>query len=168
MPIASSIPSLLDFETNIEDALRTFLLGSTYFGAAHQVLTPRTLASTEAVLETPRVTLALTITGSGPQELQRNTDSALYQAQRLGSLQIIAIARRDASGQALGTMRGKIRKAMLDATAALDSTALPYYNILTAIEGGSQSSADAENDEIAWAVTYVIEFIIRPDVWPAS
>jgi hypothetical protein len=165
---ASSIAALLDYETNIEDAVRTFLLGSGYFGATHQILTPRTLLTTEAELETPRVTVALNVSGSGMLEEQRTTDSAWYQAERTGTLQIIVTARRDGAGQSIGTMRGKVRKAMLDATAALDGSTLPYYSLLTVIESGAQNSGNAENDELACAMNFDVRFCIKPDAWPAS
>lgn len=165
---ASSIAALLDFEGNFEDALRAFLLGSGYFGATHQILTPRTLKSVEDALETPRVTIAMTTTASGILENQRTSDGAYYQANRQGQIQIVLAARRDGAGQAIGTMRGLARKAMLEATAAFDGGTLPYYSILTLIETGSVNSIDAANDEILCALTYAVDFFVKPDAWPAS
>jgi len=165
---ATTTPEVLDFEGNIEEAVRTFLLTTPYFGSAYQILTPRTLLSVEAELETPRITVQLTVTGSGIQERQRTTDGLWYQAHKTGSLQITAVVRRDAGGQAIGAMRGKIRQSMLEMSAAFDDTTLPYYFAFTVIESGCVNSAGADNDELAAQLTFSIEFFIRPTAFVSS
>lgn len=167
MPAATT-ETVLDFETNIEDAVRTFLLTTPYFGAAHQILTPRTLLTTEAELETPRITVQLSVTGSGAQERQRTTDGLWYQAHKTGSLVITGVTRRDGSGQDIGAMRGKIRKAMLELSAAFDDTNMPYYYMFTVVESGTVNSAGEGNDELAAQITFAIEFFIRPTAFSSS
>lgn len=163
---ASSIAELLDYETNIEDALKTHLtssLGST------QILTSRTLLTSQEIVTTPRVTVAVQISGTNPnQQAQRTTDNAEYDCHKLGSVTLDAVIRRNGSGQSLTTLRGGIRKAMLEATSALNGTTLPYYQVITLREGSSAPSYDKDNDEIMMTMTYALEFFIKPDQWPVS
>lgn len=163
---ASSIAVLLDYETNIEDALATYLAAQI---ASTQILTTRTLLTSQEILTTPRITVAVSIAGTNPnQQNERTTDSAAYDSHKLGSVNLVAVMRRNASGQSLTTLRGGIRKAMLEATAALTVSNLPYYQIITLREGSSSPGYDKDNDEITLSMTYQLEFFIKPDQWPAS
>jgi hypothetical protein len=163
---APSISALLDYETNIEDALATHLAASL---ASTQILTTRTLLTSEEILETPRVTVAVQITGTNPnQQANRTTDSKEYDSHKLGSVTLVATIRRNASGQSMTTIRGGVRKAMLAATAALNGTNLPYYQIITLREGSSSPGFDKDNDEISMTMNYNLEFYIKPDQWAAS
>lgn len=154
---------LLDFETNYEDALATYLANNI---ANTQILTPRTLASSQAVLTTPRITIACQITGTNPDQTgTRATDSKDYDSHKLGTLSLVCVTRRDASGQSLGTLRGKARVAMLAATAALNANNLPYYQTITLREGAATMGSDGENDEIFSTLQYNLEFYIKPDQW---
>ncbi len=163
---APSIAALLDYETNIEDALATYLAAQ--IGSA-QVLTTRTLISSEEILETPRVTVAVNVTGTNPdQQASRDTDGAEYDSHKMGSVSLVAVMRRNASGQSMTTLRGGLRKAMLSATAALTAVNLPYYQIVTLREAASSAGFDKENDEIFMTLNYNLEFFIKPDQWAAS
>lgn len=163
---APSIAVLLDYETNIEDALATHLASAL---ASTQILTTRTLLTSEEVLETPRVTVAAQITGTNPnQQNNRTTDQAEYDSHKLGTVTLVATIRRNAAGQSLTTLRGGIRKAMLPATAALNGTNLPYYQIVTLREGSSSPGFDKDNDEISMTMNYNLEFFIKPGEWAAS
>ncbi len=163
---APSIAALLDYETNIEDALATYLAAQI---TSTQVLTTRTLISTEEILETPRVTVAVNVTGTNPnQQAIRTTDSAEYDAHKLGNVSLVAVMRRNASGQSMTTLRGGLRKAMLSATAALTAVNLPYDQIVTLREAASSAGINAENDEVYYTLNYNLEFFIKPDQWAAS
>ncbi len=154
--------ALLDYE----DALATYLATQI---AGTQILTPRTVLSTSGTLSTPRVTLSVEITGTDAnQQNDRATDGLAYDSHKLGQVSLTCIVRRDSGTQALGTLRGKVRVAMLAATAALTSNNLPYYQTITLREGASRVSIDESNDEIIHQLGYALDFFIKPDQWAAS
>lgn len=158
--------TLLDYEGNVEDALRTYLAAQL---PTTQCLSPRTLIADAPILTTPRVTVSVQITGTNAnQQANRTTDSAEYDSHKLGNVTLICATRRDGSGQALGTLRGAVRAAMLSATAALTAVNLPYYQIVTLREGSATMGSDPTNDEIFTSLTYALEFFIKPDQWAAS
>jgi hypothetical protein len=163
---AATIAALLDYETNIEDALKAHFQNTL---PTTQILTPRVLIGTAPILTTPRITLVVGITGTNAnQTATRANTSQDYDSHKLGTVQAIGTTRRDGTGQSLGTIRGNIRQAMLQATAALNVNTLPYYQVITLREGSCVSLSDAENDEISTQITYNLEFYIKPDQWPAS
>lgn len=163
---APSIAVLLDYETNIEDALATYLAAQI---ASAQILTPRTLLTSETQLETPRITIGVTISGTNPnQQNDRTTDGLWYDSHKLGTVTLTGVIQRNGSGQSLTTLRGGIRKAMLSATAALTNSNLPYYQIVTLREGSATMGFDADNDEINATLTYNLEFFIKPGEWAAT
>ena len=155
--------ALLDYETNIEDALGSYLSNVL---TATQVLTPRTVIGTAQILTTPRVTLSVQISGTDPnQQNNRATDSLSYDSHKLGSVTLSCVTRRDGSGLSLGTLRGRVRTALLSATAALTSSNLPYYEIRELREGASTVGSDADNDEIICTINYSLAFFILPTQW---
>lgn len=154
---------LLDYESNYETALGNYLANAI---TNTQILTPQTLLTSQPILTTPRVTVAVQVTGTNPNQTGvRTTDSADYDSHKLGTVSLVAVARRDASGQSLGTLRGKVRVAMLGATAALTTNNLPYYQTITLREGSASMGSDADNDEIFTTLNYNLEFYIKPDQW---
>jgi hypothetical protein len=158
--------ALLDYEGNIEDAVATYLAASL---ASTQILTSRTILSTSGTLSTPRVTVSVQVGGTNPnQQNNRTTDGGEYDSHKLATLSLDCTVRRDASGQSLGTLRGSVRVAMLQATAALTAVNLPYYQIITLRESASAMASDAVNDEISHTLSYQLEFFIKPDQWAAS
>lgn len=161
--------TLLDFESQYEDATKTYLdaISGTPF---EQVLTPRTLNSVESNLETPRAMVRLTSSGinSSEQEAVRTTDSARYYAHYNGQLEITVATRRNDTSQDHGKLRGWLRVAMLGASAAFNSNTVPYYQTLRVQESGASQAFDGENDEIMSALTYNVEWFIKPDQWAAS
>lgn len=163
---APTVAALLDYETNLEDALAGHF-NNTLSGV--QVLTPRILIGSAPILTTPRVTLSVQITGTNPNQTgTRPSDSSDYDSHKIGTVQVGATTRRDATGQSLGTLRGQCRQTMLQATAALNSNTLPYYQVVILREASTTSAANPENDEIASLLTYNLEFYIKTDQWPAS
>jgi hypothetical protein len=163
---APSNAVLLDYEGNIEDALRTYL--ATELPTA-QCLSPRTLISDAAILTTPRVTVAVQITGTNAnQQGTRTTDSSEYDSHKLGTVTLVCATRRDGTGQSLGTLRGAVRASMIRAEAALNGTNLPYYQVITLREGSATMGSDPANDEIFTSITYALEFYIKRDQWAAS
>jgi hypothetical protein len=162
---APTIAALLDYETNLEDALVAYFA---QLYPAWQVLTDRTTPEEESKLRTPRIEIAVAQTGSGSAEhqAQNRPDKAYYESHKTGSLSIRAVARRPASDQSLGTMRGQLRQAMLPDTLSLTSVNVPYYEITHIAEGGSSPAFFAGNDEIQCELTWDIAWFIKPDAWP--
>ena len=76
------------------------------------------------------------------------------------------MARRDASGQSLGALRGAVRGALLAGSAIFDANSLPYYQTLVLREGSSANGSEADNDEISTVLGYDLQFFIRPGEWP--
>jgi hypothetical protein len=162
---APTIAALLDYETNIENALATYIDSAI---TSTQILTTRTLLTEDLILTTPRITVAVLVTGTNPnQQNDRTTDGLAYDSEKMGTVTLVASIRRNASGQALTALRGGLRGAMLAATAALNVSNLPYYQIITLREGTCTTGINADNDEITYAVTYSLDFLIKPDQWPA-
>lgn len=158
--------ALLDYETNYESAVATYL-ASVLTGT--QIVTPQTIITAEGELETPRVAVVASISGTNPnQQGNRSTDGAEYDSHKLGTLSLACATRRDASGQSFGTLRGKVRVAMLRATAALNASNLPYYQTITLREASASMTVDTTNDEIVSTLNYSLEFYIKPDQWAAS
>jgi hypothetical protein len=163
---APSNAVLLDYEGNIEDALRTHLATQL---PTTQCLSPRTLIADAAILTTPRVTVAVQITGTNEnQQDNRDTDGSEYDSHKLGTVTLVCATRRDGTGQALGTLRGSVRAAMIRAEQALNVVNLPYYQVITLREGSATMGSDPANDEIFTSLTYAIEFYIRRSQWAAS
>jgi hypothetical protein len=160
---APSNAALLDYEKNYEDALATYL--ATAITGSPQILTPRTTIATASQLSTPRIGVRMSITGTGQLEQWRTTDGKVYEAWKAGSLELVCVARRDASGQALGDLRGGCRVALLEATAALNSTTLPYYETKFVVEEGSTPATFGDNDEISCTLRYGVQFVILPNQW---
>lgn len=165
---APTIAALLDYETNYEDALASWLSNTL---SNVKIYTPRTLltATDGEELKTPRVTVAMQLTGTNPnQQGTRTTDSAIYDAHKLGQITLTCTVQRNNTSQSLGTLRGGVRKQMLQATAALNANTLPYYQTLILREGAAVPTIDAENDEIQCSLGYELQFAIKPDQWAAS
>lgn len=162
---APTVAALLDYEKNIEDALKTYLESAI---ASTQILTTRTLLSAEEIQETPRVAVSFQTTGTNPnQQAIRPSNSAQYDSHKQGTLTLIATVRRNASGQDLGTLTGQLREALLKESEAFDATTLPYYQVVTLREGSCVPSISADNDEITRTLTYAVEFYIKTDAWPS-
>ena len=164
---APDIPTLYDFETAYEDALANYFAGIN--GAPFTyVYTPRTNGADEPKLATPRVTIAMSITGTGVQEeFRQGSTTANYYAHKTGTIGLMVATQRSNTAQNHGNLRGRARQAMLEVTAALNSNTVPYYQTLFVTEQGATQSIDAENDEIITQLSYAIEFFIPPSSWPA-
>lgn len=168
MPAAPDIPTLYDFETAYESALANYFANLNGAPFA-QVLTPTTQTNTEPSLETPRVTLALSITGTGDKEdFRQGSTTANYYSHKVASLALSVATCRSNTAQNHGNLRGRARQAMLEVTAALNSNTVPYYQTIFVTEQSSSQAIDPDNDEIITQLTYGLEFWIKPDSWPAS
>jgi len=161
----TSIAQLLDYETNIENCAQAYLAA---LSTGTQVLTHQTLITAQQKLITPRIEIELIVTGTHPGENDRNTDNAPYRAYKKGMLNFKCWARRNAGGTTLGTLRGQVRQAMLEASAMFNNTAMPWYAVAWYEEDSTRAAIEVSNDEIMTEISYSIHWWVQPDVWPVS
>lgn len=161
---ASTEAILFDYETNIEDALAT-ALAALLTGV--QMLTPRTTQATEEHKTTPRIELSLAVTSS-PYHHHFDRANVQYRDTRSGVVSFLCCARRDASGQSLGTLRGTLRANLRKGKTILNATNLPYYEVAEFNESGAQPQFDADNDEIQQLITAEIDWQIKPGQFPTG
>lgn len=164
---APTIAALLDYETNLEDALVAYFAQRF---TAWQVLTDRTTPEDEDKLRTPRIEIAIAQTGSGTSEhqAQNRPGEAYYESHKTGTLSIRAVARRPKADQSIGTMRGQLRESMLPRTLSLTPVNVPYYEITHVAESGSAPAFFAGNDEIQCELSWDIAWFIKPEAWPIA
>lgn len=162
---ASSLPDLFDFETHYEDALANYFanINATPFT---QILTPRTNLTAEAEVATPRLEIRMAITGEGIQEGYVPNSTARFYTHRTSTVTLRVATNRDNASQNHGTMRGAVRQAMLQVTAAMNANVLPYYQTIYVNEAGSVQGVVTGNDEIVTDLTYAIQFAINVSQWP--
>jgi hypothetical protein len=153
---------LFDYESAIEDALAT-ALSSLLTGT--QILTARTTQASQEKKTTPRIELALAVTGS-PEHHNRDRGNVEYRDTRQGTVSFLCAARRDDSNQSLGTLRGTLRANIRKGKALLTASNLPYYEVYFFEETAAQPQFDADNDEIQCIVMAEIEWQIKPDQFP--
>ena len=172
---APNIATLYDFETAFEDALRNYFVNVNVGGYLfNQVLTPRTNANVEAFQETPRLQIKAGITGlaasgSGVQEtaVSLTTDTNYYSYYTLG-ITLDVVTQRQNTSQPHGLYRGATRQGMLEYTAALNNTTLPYYQTVFMNPGASTQVIDGDNDAIITSLAYSLDFWIPPSSFPNS
>ncbi len=173
---APNIAYLYDFEGAFEDALRNYFVNVNVGGFLfNQVLTPRTNANVEAFQETPRLQIkagimGLAASGSGVQETSvtlNNTATAYYRYYTIGVTLDVITSRQNVS-QPHGLFRGATRQGMLEYTASMNNTTLPYYQTAFVNPQSSTQVVDPENDEIITSLTYSLDFWIPPSSFPNS
>lgn len=167
---AASLAELFDFETNIENAFAggfdSLFNDDLAPGAPEvQILTPRTLATLAAKKITPRIELALAVTGS-PEQHGKDNGGVEYRSARMGTLSFRCVVRRNKPGQSLGYLRGTIRAGILKGEQLVPPEALPFYQILYLEEAGSVSEFEGENDEIHAVVSVEIHWDVNDDQFP--
>ncbi len=173
---APNIATLYDFESAYEDALRGYFLNVNAGGVTFaQVLTPRTNANVSAFKVTPRLQIragvvGLAASGSGVQETAvtlNNTATAYYSYYTLSVTLDVATARQNTS-QPHGLLRGATRQGMLEYTASMNNTTIPYYQTTFVNPGASNQVIDGENDEIITSLQYSLDFSIPASSFPNS
>lgn len=173
---APNIAFLYDLESPYEDALRNYFVNVNMNGVQFaQVLTPRTNANVEAFQETPRLQIkcgvvGLAPVGSGVQETSvtlNNTATAYYSYYTL-SVALDVITQRQNTQQPHGLFRGAARQGMLEYTATLNNTTIPYYETVFMNPGASTQVIDPENDSIITSLAYTMDVFIPPSSFPNS
>ncbi len=173
---APNIAYLYDLESPYEDALRNYFVNVNVGGFTFkQVLTPRTNANVEAFQETPRLQIkcgivGLAASGSGVQETAvtlANTNTAYYSYYTL-SVALDVITQRQNTSQPHGLYRGAVRQGMLEYTATLNNTTIPYYQTAFMNPGASTQVIDPENDAIITSLSYTMDVWINPSSFPNS
>lgn len=173
---APNIAFLYDLESPYEDALRNYFVNVNVGGFVfNQVLTPRTNANVEAFQETPRLQIkcgvvGLAASGTGVQETAvtlNNTATAYYSFYTL-SVALDVITQRQNVSQPHGLYRGAARQGMLEYTATLNNTTIPYYQTVFMNPGQSTQVLDPENDAIITSMAWTMDVWIPPSSFPNS
>jgi hypothetical protein len=173
---APNIAFLYDLESPYEDALANYFRNVNVGGITFsQVLTPRTNANVAAFQVTPRLQVAcgvvgLSPVGSGVQETSvtlNNTATAYYSYYTL-SVTLDVITQRQNASQPHGLLRGAARQGMLEYTATLNNTTIPYYQTVFMNPGASTQVVDPENDSIVTSIAYTMDVFIPPSSFPNS
>ena len=173
---APNIASLFDFESAYEDALRNYFANVNVGGFTFpQVLTPRTNATQANFQTTPRLQIKAGITGlaasgSGVQETAvtlNNVATNYYSYYTLG-LTLDVVTSRSNTSQSHGLMRGATRQGMLEYTASMNNTTIPYYQTAFVNPGSCTQLVDPENDELITSLAYSLDFFIPPSSMPNS
>lgn len=173
---APNIATLYDFESAYEDALRNYFVNLNVGGFTfNQVLTPRTNANLEAFRETSRLqikagVIGLAASGSGVQETAVTLNSAAtayYSYYTLGVVLDVCTSRQNIQ-QPHGLLRGATRQGMLEYTASMNNSTVPYYQTVFVNPGASTQVIDTANDEIITSIQYSLDFSIPPTSFPNS
>lgn len=172
---APNIAFLYDLESPYEDALANYFRNVNVGFPFAQVLTPRTNANVEAFQETPRLQIkcgvvSLQSSGSGVQETQvvlNNTGTAYYSFYTL-SVALDVITQRQNIQQPHGLYRGAVRQGMLEYSATLNNTTIPWYQTVFMNPGTSTQVIDPENDAIITSLSYTMDVFIPPSSFPNS
>lgn len=171
---APNIATLYDFETAYEDGLASYFVNLNVGGYLFaQVLTPRTNLNAEAFQETPRLQIKAGITGlapsgSGVQDTAvtiSNTATRYYSEYTIG-VTLDVVTSRSNTSQPHGLLRGATRQGMLEYTASMNNTTIPYYQTAFVNPGASVQMVDPDNDEIITSISYSIDFFIPPTSFP--
>jgi hypothetical protein len=173
---APNIAFLYDLESPYEDALANYFrnvnIGGFQFA---QVLTPRTNANVEAFQETPRLQIkcgvvGLQASGSGVQEtaVTLNNNATAYYSFYTLSVALDVVTQRQNTSQPHGLYRGAVRQGMLEYTATLNNTTIPYYQTVFMNPGASNQVIDPENDSIITSIPYTMDVWIPPTSFPNS
>lgn len=172
---APNIAFLYDLESPYEDSLRNHFVNINVGAQFAQVLTPRTNATVEAFQETPRLQIkcgvvGLAASGSGVQEtaVTLNNVATNYYSYYTLSVALDVITQRNNSAQPHGLFRGAVRQGMLEYSATLNNTTIPWYQTAFMNPGASTQTLDPDNDEIITSIAYTMDVFIPASSFPNS
>ena len=164
----TDLTTLLDFETNVENAAKIFLATATGLEASSLYAT---LDQDNLVL--PRISVAFQSSGAiDPVDLKSTTSNQLEYRKYSGSfsIQIVSDASRDNTQTEHRTLRAEVRAAMLlnaenwTATDELEQDVLPYYDVNYMRPSGTEYVV--EGDFAISSLTYEMNLTIRNDQFP--
>ncbi len=172
---APNIATLYDFESPFEDALAHYFANVNIGVTFGQVLTPRTNLATANFQATPRLQIKAGVTGlaasgAGVQETSvtlNNVATAYYSYYTL-SVTLDVITQRSNTSQPHGLYRGAVRQGMLEYTASMNNSTIPYYQTTFVNPGASTQIIDADNDAIITSLSYSLDFSIPASSFPNS
>lgn len=171
---APNIATLFDFETPYEDTVAAFF-ANLNVGGLHflQTLTPRTNLTNANNAITPRLEVKMSITGLGQsgagwQETPVTVGnvSSNYYSYYQATLTLGVCTQRSNALQPHGLLRGATRQGMLELTAIMNTSTIPYFQTVFVTPQSSQQGIDSENDEIQTQLLYMIEFAIPASSFP--
>lgn len=163
---APNIETLLDIETQVENAWRDALetkLRELEIPAEVQTTRKRDIESS------PRIELSLSITNETDQRTTRGQANPRQVAASYDcTLTVRVVTTREVNDELHGPIRGITRYILSGANAVMNSTRLPYHQILMMQFSGSQPEVNAEKHEDYTTMSYALRVAINNDAWPAT
>ncbi len=165
---APDLETLLDFETNVESAAKTFLQTATGLSAASAFAS---LDQDDLVL--PRISVMLEMGEAlDPTDPRTTGSSDLEYRKYAATLNILIVTDASIDGTQADhrSIRAKVRSAMLlnaDNFTTDDGeggTILPYYDVNYMRPSGT--SFEQDGDLAISTLAYTINLVIRNDAWP--
>lgn len=171
---APNIATLYDFEGQYETALGNYFTNLNVGGQRFsQVVTPQTNLVSADHLITPRLQVRVSMTGLGADGSGYKEDfttsgnlASNYYSHYTAAITLDVVTSRSNTSQIHGQLRGGTRQAMLEATAIMNNTTVPYYETVFVTPTGSAQAVDEANDEIQTQLTYAVELFIPPSSYP--
>jgi hypothetical protein len=171
---APNIATLYDFEGQYETALRNYFANMNVNGQTFgQVVTPQSNLVSADHLTTPRLQVRVSMTGLGADGSGYKEDfttsgnlATNYYSHYTAQLTLDVVSSRSNTSQSHGLLRGATRQAMLEATAIMNNTTVPYYQTVFVTPTGSAQGIDEANDEIQTQLSYALELFIPPSSYP--
>lgn len=162
---APDLETLLDFETNVEDAAQTFLASETGLAASKINLT-----LDQDTLQTPRIEVKFDVGEAldPPDMKDPGTSSELEYRKYTGTLNVMVMTRASKNGSQTDhrTYRAQVRAACLLNASNFSATTLPYYDISYLRPTGTDYTIDG--DLAVSTLTFDLRLQIRTDAWPAD
>ena len=169
MMAAPNLETLLDFETNVESAAKTFLQTATGLSASSAFAT---LDQDDLIL--PRISVAFELGEALDPTDPKTTGSSEFEYLKYSgtlNIQIVTDASINGTQASHRSYRAKARSAMLlnaDNWTTNDGeggTILPYYNVNYMRPTGTTFEQDG--DLAVSMLTYSMNVVIRSDAWPS-
>lgn len=166
---APNLETLLDFETNVESAAKTFLQTATGLSASSAFAT---LDQDDLIL--PRISVAFELGEALDPTDPKTTGSSEFEYLKYAgtlNIQIVTDASIDGTQENHRSYRAKARSAMLlnaDNWTTDDGeggTILPYYDVNYMRPTGTTFEQDG--DLAVSMLTYSMNVVIRSDAWPS-
>jgi len=168
---APNLTTLLDFETNVEDAAQIFLSTETGLAATNV-----NASLDQDDLELPRIEVAFELGDAlDPPDEKGNAQSELEYRKYSGTLNVMVMTRGSLDGSQTQhrELRAEVRAALLlnaDNFTTLDGagpdTILPYYDVNYLRPTGTQYQV--EGDVAMSALSFQMNLCIRNDAWPSA
>ena len=156
---AADIQSLLDFEAEIETAIKAACTAASVTAAIHREDTDNA---------TPFVTVEF-VQGASLGHLHKHSDGIFYNDKFEGEVLLTIVTECDTNNATHATYRKKLREIMQQwqkATTGINAR-LTYLRLLDCKSAGNTPRVSADDNTDISAMRYTTPFEIRSDAWPA-